>query len=204
MDLGAVLLMSPLLLLIGGLMALWIKCVSPGPSLLRLTRIGRRGRPFTSFQFRSRHTSAEPKAFRLHARDHLEVHEPGRQLDAEAPRSIPLGRLFRASGLDELPQWLNVVRGEMSIVGPRPCLPGEFATHLPWQKQRCEVPPGLTGLWQVSGKDHTFEQMVALDIHYVQNVSLQMDARIIFRTFSVLFRHAGRGRPTENRFGSQP
>lgn len=199
MDLGGVLLLSPLLLSIGGLIALWIQCVSPGPCLLRRTRVGRRGRLFTCFQFRSRHLGAESKA-RRHA---TRGRQPGQPLDAEAPRSIPLGHFLRASGLDELPLWLNVVRGEMSIVGPRPCLPSEYESLRPWQKMRCEVPPGLTGLWQVSGKDHTFEQMVDLDIRYVQNVSLPMDARIILNTFSVLFRQTGEARSATATLGFQ-
>jgi lipopolysaccharide/colanic/teichoic acid biosynthesis glycosyltransferase len=103
------------------------------------------------------------------------------------PRLIPLGFLLRASGLDELPQLINVLRGEMSLVGPRPCLPYEFDVYLPWQKQRLDTLPGLTGLWQVSGKNKTtFSEMVRLDISYARNSSFWLDVRIIAGTVSAL------------------
>ena len=102
-------------------------------------------------------------------------------------RIIPLGKLLRSSGLDELPQLINVLKGEMSLVGPRPCLPYEAEKYLPWQQERFNAAPGLTGLWQVSGKNRTtFTRMMQLDIEYAQNKSLWLDLKIIFKTIPAL------------------
>ena len=110
------------------------------------------------------------------------------KLDAKGdPRLIPGGVLLRASGLDELPQLLNILQGDMSIVGPRPCVPYEFEEFSDWDRQRFEAMPGLTGLWQVSGKSRTtFRQMIALDIQYARTKSLWLDLKIMFKTFSAL------------------
>ena len=102
-------------------------------------------------------------------------------------RLIPGGRLIRASGLDELPQIINVLRGEMSLVGPRPCVPYEYEKYTAWQRNRFRAVPGLTGLWQVSGKNRTtFDEMIRLDIHYAQNKSLSLDLRIMLNTLPAL------------------
>jgi len=99
------------------------------------------------------------------------------------PRLIPGGWWLRASGLDELPQIINVLRGDMSLIGPRPCLPYEYDRYLPWQKERFNTLPGLTGLWQVSGKNTTtFDEMMHLDIQYVRNKSLWLDLKILLMT----------------------
>src|SRR5215475_14659707 len=102
------------------------------------------------------------------------------KLDAQSdPRLVPFGTVLRASGLDELPQLFNVLRGEMSIVGPRPCIPYEYELYQPAQRARFDAVPGLTGLWQVSGKNRTtFEEMVRLDIEYSQNLTLWSDLKI--------------------------
>jgi len=102
-------------------------------------------------------------------------------------RILPCCMLLRASGLDELPQLINVLRGEMSLVGPRPCLPYEYDLYLPWQKERFETMPGLTGLWQVSGKNKTtFLEMINLDINYAKNKTLCWDLKIIVMTIPTL------------------
>ena len=102
-------------------------------------------------------------------------------------RIIPFGRLLRASGLDELPQLINVLKGEMSLVGPRPCLPYEVEKYLPWQKERFDAVPGLTGLWQVCGKNRTtFTKMMQLDIEYARKKNLWLDLKIIFKTIPAL------------------
>ena len=102
-------------------------------------------------------------------------------------RIIPFGRAMRSSGLDELPQLINVLRGEMSLVGPRPCTRYEFDIYQPWHKERLSALPGLTGLWQVSGKNRTtFDQMVRLDIDYTRSPSLSRDLSIMFKTFPAL------------------
>ncbi len=99
------------------------------------------------------------------------------------PRLIPCARMLRALGLDELPQIINVVRGEMSLVGPRPCTPHEFARYEAWQQQRVNAPPGLTGYWQVNGKNKTtFSEMIAMDMFYAKNMSLWLDVVIMVRT----------------------
>jgi lipopolysaccharide/colanic/teichoic acid biosynthesis glycosyltransferase len=106
-------------------------------------------------------------------------------------RLIPCGLLLRTLGLDELPQILNVLKGEMSLVGPRPCLPYEYERYLPRHRQRCMTLPGLTGLWQTSGKNRTtFEEMIDLDVHYVRHKSLLMDLRIIGMTIPALLSQA--------------
>jgi lipopolysaccharide/colanic/teichoic acid biosynthesis glycosyltransferase len=112
---------------------------------------------------------------------------PMTKLDASDKRLIPLGYLLRASGLDELPQIFNVLRGEMSLVGPRPCTDVEFASYELWQKERVNVAPGITGYWQVNGKNKTtFNEMIAMDIFYGRNLSLSLDLVILLRTLPVL------------------
>jgi lipopolysaccharide/colanic/teichoic acid biosynthesis glycosyltransferase len=102
-------------------------------------------------------------------------------------RLIPFGLLLRTLGLDELPQLLNVLKGEMSLVGPRPCLPYEYEKYLPRHRQRCATLPGLTGLWQTSGKNRTsFEEMIDLDVHYARHKSLLMDIKIMAMTLPAI------------------
>jgi lipopolysaccharide/colanic/teichoic acid biosynthesis glycosyltransferase len=102
-------------------------------------------------------------------------------------RVIRFGSLLRAAGLDELPQLYNILRGEMSLVGPRPCTPAEYETYLPWHKNRFLSTPGITGLWQVNGKNRTtFDEMIQLDIEYASRRSLWLDLRILFKTFWVV------------------
>jgi len=118
----------------------------------------------------------------------IETNGPMTKLDAHGDnRLIPCGRMLRAAGVDELPQLINVLRGEMSIVGPRPCLPSEYDKHLPWQKERFHTLPGLTGLWQVSGKNRTtINEMIEIDIRYVRTRSPLLDLKIMIMTIPVL------------------
>jgi lipopolysaccharide/colanic/teichoic acid biosynthesis glycosyltransferase len=122
------------------------------------------------------------------------------------PRLAPFGRILRASGLDELPQILNVLCGEMSLVGPRPCLPNEFAKYEPWQRERVNGLPGLTGYWQVNGKNKTtFSEMIAMDLFYLHNISFLLDLKIMLKTVGAIARQlfeshqAARRRPQEKR-----
>jgi lipopolysaccharide/colanic/teichoic acid biosynthesis glycosyltransferase len=178
----------PLTLPVGLCIAAYIKLTSPGPVIFQQERIGLQGRRFTCFKFRSMRVNAEVTTHRHHLRDLMQADVPLTKLDSRGDaRLIPLGALLRATGLDELPQLLNVLLGDMSLVGPRPCLPYEYEDFSDWDKQRCNAVPGLTGLWQVSGKNKTtFRQMIQLDIQYARSKSFWLDVRIMFRTFSAL------------------
>jgi exopolysaccharide production protein ExoY len=172
--------------------------VSPGPVLFRQERVGYRGRRFMCYKFRTMHVGADCKIHREHCKQLIESNAPMVKMDARGDsRLIPGSRLIRASGLDELPQIINVLRGEMSLVGPRPCMPYEYEKYLPWQRARCNAMPGLTGLWQVSGKNRTtFDEMIRLDIHYAENRSGWLDLKIMARTAPALFlqlRDTGKG-----------
>ena len=181
LDITCIVLALPVLVPILLLLAAGIKCVSPGPVLFLSERVGYRGRRFICFKFRTMKVNADCDAHRRHLADLMRSDAPMVKMDANGdPRLIPLGRLLRASGLDELPQLLNVLGGEMSLVGPRPCLPYEFEGYLPEQKRRFNSLPGLTGLWQVSGKNKTtFSEMIALDIQYAEKKSLWLDLKIM-------------------------
>ena len=188
LDLALILLASPLLAVVCLLIGAFIKMVSPGPVLFRQERIGFSGRRFLCYKFRSMRVGADSTVHRRHLEQLLAADSPMTKMDRSGDaRIIPGGFLLRASGLDELPQLWNVVCGEMSLVGPRPCTPDEFQQYQPWQMARCHTLPGLTGLWQVSGKNKTtFTRMIELDIRYAQNLSLRADMAIIFRTLAVL------------------
>ena len=189
LDATLIILCAPGLLLIGITVALIIKIGSHGPIFFRQSRVGHRGREFTCFKFRTMKTNAETDSHREHTRQLIQSRNPMQKLDARKdPRLIPLGRVIRAGGLDELPQLLNVLRGEMSLVGPRPCLPYEYEMYEPWQRRRFEAVPGLTGLWQVSGKNRTtFDEMIRLDIDYAEHLSLWLDVKILAKTPATLW-----------------
>ena len=141
------------------------------------------------YKFRSMKINAETRSHEAHLERLMTEQSPLTKLDATGdPRVLPLGRFLRASGLDELPQIFNVIRGEMSLVGPRPCTTQEFEHYQAWQQERVNVLPGLTGHWQVSGKNKTtFQQMIEMDLHYSKNLSLRGDLKIIAKTLPVLF-----------------
>jgi exopolysaccharide production protein ExoY len=190
LDLGIMVALLPGLLLLAAGAALLVICGSRGPVLYRQRRVGYRGSQFTCYKFRTMRVDADSAAHQGHTR-HLMKHEvPMTKLDAESdPRLIPLGSLLRATGLDELPQLINVLRGEMSIVGPRPCIPYEYELYEPWQRKRFNAVPGLTGLWQVSGKNRTtFNEMIRLDIEYSERTSFWLDVKIILKTLPALCR----------------
>ncbi len=188
LDLTIIVILAPGLLLLGGLVALVVRCGSRGPIFFRQQRVGLAGREFTCYKFRTMRPNAETASHQGHATHLIKSDAPMIKLDARRdPRLIPFGAALRAVGLDELPQLINVMRGEMSIVGPRPCLPYEYELYEPWHRRRFEAVPGLTGLWQVSGKNRTtFSQMVRLDIEYAERASLWLDLRIILMTLPAL------------------
>jgi lipopolysaccharide/colanic/teichoic acid biosynthesis glycosyltransferase len=190
LDLACILLALPILLLVMGFIAALIKSVSPGPVFYQQERIGHRRQRFNCLKFRTMKTGADTTAHRAHFRELQESGAVMTKLDAAGdPRLIRFGVMLRATGLDELPQLINVWRGEMSLVGPRPCLPYELEGYRPWQYERFDTLPGLTGLWQVSGKNRTtFTEMITLDIHYARGKSLWLDLTIMARTVSVLWK----------------
>ena len=189
LDLSLVLFLSPALLLIGGIVAALIKLGSPGPVFFRQMRVGYKGKQFTCFKFRTMRVDADTDSHRRHTQDLIRSQTPMIKLDARRdPRLIPFGSILRVTGLDELPQLINVLRGEMSLVGPRPCIPYECEAYESWHWGRFDAVPGLTGLWQVSGKNRTtFNEMVKLDIAYAQNMNLRLDLKIVFKTVPALW-----------------
>jgi lipopolysaccharide/colanic/teichoic acid biosynthesis glycosyltransferase len=188
LDVAVILMLAPGWVLISLAICVLIKAGSAGPVFFCQRRVGYRGREFICYKFRTMRVNAETDSHRNHTRELIKSQVPMTKLDARNdPRLIPFGALLRATGLDELPQLFNVIKGEMSLVGPRPCIPYEFELYEPWQRRRCNAVPGLTGLWQVSGKNRTtFEQMCRMDIAYSERVSLWLDVQIIFRTLPAL------------------
>jgi len=188
LDILLILLALPFLIPLILLIALLIRTVSTGPILFRQERVGYRGQRFMCFKFRTMLVDADTALHQGHLQHLMNSNQPMMKMDSKGdPRIIPFGVLLRASGLDELPQLINVLRGDMSLVGPRPCLPYEYERYLPWQKERFSTLPGLTGLWQVSGKNKTtFVEMIQLDIKYAKNRTVWWDLKIILMTFPTL------------------
>jgi len=170
------LVLSPLLAII----AIAIKLDSPGPVIFTQERVGKGGERFTCFKFRSMVQDAEQRVQDLS--DQNEASGPLFKMRND-PRRTNVGRFLRRTSLDELPQFWNVLRGEMSIIGPRPAIPAEVEQYEPWHRGRLEISPGITGLWQVSGRsDLTFDEMVLLDIYYIENWSPFLELRILLKT----------------------
>ncbi len=190
LDLVVIVSSLPVVAPLIGIIVLFIRLVSSGPVFFKQTRIGKGGSPFTCYKFRTMKPGAGSEGHERHLVALIGSKSPMTKLDKSGDsRIIPGGRLLRSSGLDELPQLWNVLKGEMSIVGPRPCLPYEYALYTDHHKQRLEVAPGLTGLWQVSGKNRTtFDEMIDLDISYARRMSLAQDLMIMLKTGGVLLR----------------
>jgi lipopolysaccharide/colanic/teichoic acid biosynthesis glycosyltransferase len=189
MDLSCCLIAFPALCVLTLVMVILHKLSSPGPVFFVQERVGYRGTRFRCFKFRTMIFGADTKNHQAYLDSLLASNTPMMKLDSRGdPRMVPGAWILRALGLDELPQIINVFRGDMSIVGPRPCLSYEYEKYQPWQRERFKAVPGLTGLWQVSGKNRTtFDQMIRLDIRYAENTSLWMDVRIISMTVPALF-----------------
>lgn len=189
-DVACCLAVLPFLAACTLLMALVMKLLSPGPVFFRQERVGYLGRRFKIYKFRTMKVDADTSGHQAYFKELVGTNAPMQKLDSKGDqRLIPLGWLLRASGMDELPQLINVLVGDMSIVGPRPCLPPEYDLYLPWQRERFSTMPGLTGLWQVSGKNRTtFDEMIRLDIRYAKTKSLGLDLQIMFRTPIALVR----------------
>jgi lipopolysaccharide/colanic/teichoic acid biosynthesis glycosyltransferase len=187
-DVACCLAALPVFALFTLMMTLMMKIASPGPVFFRQERVGYRGRRFMCYKFRTMVVDADSRIHQRHCDELINSNAPMEKMDARRDsRVIPGGWLLRASGLDELPQIINVLEGDMSLIGPRPCVPYEYEKFLPWQRERFRAMPGLTGLWQVSGKNRTtFEEMLRLDIHYAQNLSLWLDLKIMLMTTPAL------------------
>src|SRR5580658_10023092 len=188
LDLTLVLLTSPIWMPVSVFIAILIKIVSPGPALFRQERVGHMGARFRCLKFRTMTVNADPTIHREHLNDLMASDKPMMKLDcAGDARLIPGGLWLRTLGLDELPQLINVLRGEMSLVGPRPSTLYEYAAFKPCYRQRCATPPGLTGLWQVNGKNRTtFRRMMELDLQYTERKSLLLDMKILVRTLPAI------------------
>jgi lipopolysaccharide/colanic/teichoic acid biosynthesis glycosyltransferase len=180
----ALILLMPLFLLV----ALLIKIVSPGPIFFRQERVGYLGKVFTIWKFRTMHVDADSAVHQQYLSELIKNEKEMTKLDEGTDdRIIPFGKILRATGIDELPQLINVLLGDMSLVGPRPCLPYEAREYHPWQTRRFDSIPGLTGLWQVSGKNRTtFKEMMRLDIAYSKKRTLLLDVKIFLKTIPAI------------------
>jgi lipopolysaccharide/colanic/teichoic acid biosynthesis glycosyltransferase len=185
-------ILAPLFLVI----AFLIKIVSPGPVFFKQTRIGYGAREFNFWKFRTMKANADTASHQEYLSELINedndeeegVDKPMIKQDSDNPNIIPFGRFLRSSCLDELPQLINVLLGDMSLVGPRPPIPYEVEEYLIWHKGRFDGLPGMTGLWQVSGKNRlTFKEMIRLDIQYERQMSLLTDLKILLMTpFAIL------------------
>jgi lipopolysaccharide/colanic/teichoic acid biosynthesis glycosyltransferase len=182
-------ILSPLLVAV----AVLIRLTTPGPALIRQTRVGRDRRLFVLYKFRSMYTGSSDEVHRQYVRKLLTEEQPptGGQRGLfkleDDPRVTPVGRLLRKTSIDELPQLLNVIRGDMSLIGPRPALPWEVEMIGEAHGQRFDVRPGLTGLWQVSGRSRlTMRQGLDLDVEYVSRLSFAFDLMILLKTVPVV------------------
>lgn len=189
LSLIALVVLSPLLALI----AVLIKLYSPGPALFVHERVGydrrtKQPRLFKLYKFRSMHCNADPARHREHMveviRGKTIPKSPCDSLKMKAdPRITGVGRILRRSSLDELPQLINVLKGDMSMVGPRPALPYEVDCYEDWHRQRLLAVPGITGYWQVKARNRvSFDEMVCMDLFYIQNMSLSLDLKILLLT----------------------
>ncbi len=177
--------LAPLLLVVAAV----VKLTSSGPLLFRQTRTGLHGRPFQMLKFRTMVENAE--ALKAQLAQQNEVDGPVFKMKKD-PRITPVGRILRKFSIDELPQLINVLRGDMSVVGPRPPLPNEVAKYEPWQRRRLSVRPGLTCIWQVSGRNEiSFEQWMYMDLQYIDTWTFSKDISLILKTFPVVL--TGRG-----------
>lgn len=177
--------------------AIAVRLSSPGPVLFRQRRLGRGMRPFTVLKFRTMSADADVKLHRDYVRSLIGTEPPDSARDnlyklVVDPRVTKVGRFLRSWSIDEVPQLWNVLRGEMSLVGPRPVIEYEVEQYPDWYLGRFAVKPGLTGLWQVSGRnERTYEEMVRFDIEYAERRSLRLDLKILVRTAAVVIRRQG-------------
>jgi exopolysaccharide production protein ExoY len=188
LDFLLIFTLLPFVLFVSAVLAVYIKLVSPGPVFFRQQRVGFRCRRFDLLKFRTMHVGSDAGVHKDHLDQLIGGNAPMKKMDQHDARLIPLAKWIRAVGLDELPQLFNVIMGDMSLVGPRPCTTYEFEKYEAWQKERFDAVPGLTGLWQVSGKNNTtFNEMMRLDISYARQQSIWLDLYIIIKTAPALY-----------------
>ncbi|HEX2868547.1 MAG TPA: exopolysaccharide biosynthesis polyprenyl glycosylphosphotransferase [Ignavibacteriales bacterium] len=183
----ALIILLPFMLII----SLLIKLTSPGKIIFKQLRVGRNGKQFRMYKFRTMHSleseDERRKEMMLEFMKHDTCASGGDTKIIDESRVTAIGKLLRKTSLDEFPQLINVIKGDMSLVGPRPCVPYEYENYEPWQKKRVCVLPGCTGIWQVSGRSSvSFKDSVILDLYYVHNISLLMDLAILIKTIPVL------------------
>lgn len=172
-----------------GLVAALILIESRGPVFYKSTRIGRGGRPFTFYKLRSMVKDADRKRHKI---AHMNEADGPIFKIARDPRITRIGRFIRTTSLDELPQFYNVLIGDMSLVGPRPPIPEEVAQYEPWQLRRLDVRPGITCLWQISGRSRIgFQEWMRLDLEYIKHQSLALDLKILLRTIPAVLSREG-------------
>lgn len=188
-DIACCCLALPVLAICTLVVAVLMSIAAPGPIFFRQERVGYMGRRFRLFKFRTMQVGAESSGHQAHFASLVSTNAPMQKLDAKGDsRLIPFGWVLRASGFDELPQIINILRGDMSIVGPRPCIPYEYENYSALQRRRFQCVPGLTGLWQVSGKNRTtFDRMIQLDIQYAAQKSFWLDVKILALTIPAIF-----------------
>ena len=183
---AALLIAGPVMVVL----ALLVKAQDGGPAIFSQTRVGQNGRTFKLHKFRSMVVDAEAKLAEL---QHLNEREGPTFKVTDDPRITRIGRFMRATSLDELPQLLNVIKGEMSLVGPRPPLPSEVHAYDPWHRRRLSMKPGITGLWQISARDDPgFDSWVEMDLAYIDNWSAAEDLRILARTVPAVLKLTGK------------
>lgn len=193
----AIILLSPLMLAI----ALGIKWSTPGPVLFAQKRVGYKGKIFSFLKFRTMLANSDDSIHREYVTKLIKGEiqngtplpdgRPLYKLDDDQ-RVTKIGKFLRTWSLDELPQLFSVLRGEMSLVGPRPSIPYEVENYRPWHLQRLKAPPGITGLWQVHGRSRTtFDEMVQMDLEYITNWSLSLDFKILLQTFKAVLSREG-------------
>ncbi len=182
----SVFLLAPVFLII----ALLVKLTSEGPVIIKQKRIGKGGVPFTFYKFRSMYIAKEEDYQRKEEMLKFmkgEANNGGSKKVINKKRITPVGRILRKMSLDELPQLFNVIKGEMSLVGPRPCLPYEYENYDNWQKRRFTVIPGCTGVWQVMGRSSvSFNDSIVLDLYYINNMSPWLDLQLVIKTIPVM------------------
>jgi undecaprenyl-phosphate galactose phosphotransferase len=196
-DAVAVMIGFILALPLFGAFALAIKLTSKGPVFYRAQAVGKGGRFFHMYKFRSMITGASKDIHQEYVtrliKGEITPDGSGKPIKiVNDPRVTTVGRILRKTSLDELPQLINILKGEMSLVGPRPCLPYEYTVYKDWHKKRTSVRPGITGLWQVVGRSAvSFEDMILLDLYYIYNCSIDLDLSILFETIFVVLKKKG-------------